>query len=64
MQIGMAVNIPKTEEERQNLCKLIMLLDEAALHAVKAGLYVQGYLGSEFFGAIANQLMGTWRRGL
>lgn len=62
MRIGMAVNVPKTDEERQNLRKLVLLLDEAAFHASKAGLYIQGNAGSDFLGAITGQLMETWRR--
>jgi len=64
MRVGMTVNVPKTEEERQNLRKLILLLDEAALHAAKAGLYVLGYQGGEFLGKITNQLTETWKRSL
>lgn len=62
MRIGMAVNIPRTEEEKQNLRKLILLLDEAALHAVKAELWIAGHPGAEFLGGLTEQLMNTWRR--
>jgi hypothetical protein len=64
MRVGMAVNVPKTEEELQNLRKLILLLDEAALHAAKAGLYIAGDPGSDFLGAVTDQLMETWRRNI
>lgn len=62
MRIGMAVTVPKTDQEKLNLRKLILLLDEAAIHANNAGLYVQGMTGSEFLGALTDQLMETWRR--
>lgn len=62
MVVGMAVNVPKTEEQRASFRKLVLLLDEAALHAIKAGLYVEGRPFADTLGAITDQLMGTWRR--
>lgn len=62
MRVGMAVNVPKTEEEKENFRKLVMLLDEAALRANKVGLYIQANPGADFLNAITNQLVETWRR--
>ena len=61
MQIGMAVNVPKTQAEKDNLAKLIKTLDDAMLPALKAGLYIQGVPGSDFLGTLTDQLMRTWR---
>ena len=62
MQIGMAVNVPQTEEERQKLGRLITALDTAAFHATGMGLTIQGQSGPEFLMALSQQLMNTWRR--
>lgn len=55
----MAVNIPRTEEARENLRKLISLVDEAAVCAEKAELYISGHPGSEFFKGLSVQLSNT-----
>lgn len=59
MRIGMAVNVPRTEEARENIRKLISLVDEAAVCAEKAELYVIGHPGSEFFKGLSEQLSNT-----
>lgn len=61
MRVGMTVNVPKTNADRVNLRKLVLLLDEAAVHAALAGLYIQAVPGAEFIGAITESLMETWR---
>lgn len=54
--IGIAVDVPKTEEQFQKLRKVILLLDEAAFHACGTGLYLGGHNGSDFIGYITNHL--------
>lgn len=62
MKIGMAITVPKTAEEFQRLRKIVLLLDEAALIAVGAGLTIQGADAPEFLGALTEQIMQTLRR--
>lgn len=59
--IGIAVAIPQTEEQFQKLSKVILLLDEAAFHAVGAKLTLGGHDASDFLGYITNTLMRTAR---
>lgn len=61
MRIGMAVNIPRTEEERENFRKLMTVVEEAATYASKAELWISGHPGSEFLNGLYAQLMNTWR---
>lgn len=61
MTVGMAVDIPKTEEGRRTLRKLILLLDEAAVYATDAGLFIEGKRGAGFLADLSEYLMGVWR---
>ena len=61
MAIGMAVDIPKTREQKAALRKVVLLLDEAAFHSVGTGLYLQGQIASDFLGDITDQLVRVLR---
>lgn len=61
MRVGMAVNVPRTEEERENFLRLTALMEEASARAGKAGLWVGGQEASKVFDGIHAQLMNTWR---
>ena len=62
MRIGMAVNVPRTEEERENFRKLTTSIEEAAAYAAKAELWISGHPGADFLNGLYAQLMNAWRK--
>lgn len=62
MRVGMAINEPKTEEDRNHIRKIILALDEAAFHSTFVELWIEGKPAHELLGAISEQLMQLYRR--
>lgn len=62
MRVGMAVNSPKTEEDRKHIAEIIKHLDDAILHARHVELWIAGDPATEFLGAVSEQLMNLLRR--
>lgn len=56
MRVGMAVNTPQTNADRQNLANLAESLEDTAFLARRAGLWIDGREAADVLSQVARQV--------
>lgn len=55
-RVGMAVNVPQTNADRQNLANLADMLEDLAFASTRVGLWFEGREAAVVFSQLANQV--------